>query len=103
MNEANAKYHAVFAAYLSLLTGTVGVVISIMTADAELSMSLYGMALIEVIDVAASIMVQLALKSSLRVLKIELRINILSCLEGSCSCLECFYSQTGRLILFNFI
>ena len=57
MNGANAKYHAVFAAYLSLLTGTVGVVISIMAADAELSMSLYGMALIEVIDVAASIMV----------------------------------------------
>ena len=64
MNSANARLHAVASAYLSLSSGITGVILSVIAADAELSMSLYGMAMIGIVDVAASVLVLLVYQPS---------------------------------------
>lgn len=57
MSHFNAKFHAIFASYLSIFTGIATVVLAIFAGNAEISMSMIGMALIGITDVAASIMV----------------------------------------------
>ena len=65
----NARWHAVFSAYLSITTGIAGFVLTVVAANAEMSMALYGIALIEIVDVSASFLVLLVYQAKCGIVK----------------------------------
>lgn len=57
LSTCHSRFHAIFASYISIFTGITTVVLAILVGNAELSMSLIGIALVGITDVAASILV----------------------------------------------
>lgn len=55
--SSSARFHALFSAYLSIFCGTLEAVFSLLAGSTELSMSLYGVALMATVDVAGSILI----------------------------------------------
>lgn len=53
----SGKFHAIFSAYVSIFAGLIEAFFSIILGHAELSMSLYGIALMAIVDVTGSILV----------------------------------------------
>lgn len=51
------QFHAVFSAYVSIFAGIIEAFFSIVLGHAELSMSLYGIALMAIVDVTSSVLV----------------------------------------------
>lgn len=51
------RFHAIFSAYLSILAGIVEAVLSSMAGHEEVSMSLYGIALMAFVDITGSVLV----------------------------------------------
>ena len=54
MTFQNARFHAILSAYLSIVAGLVETVISLMDGMEEISMSLYGIALMAFVDITGS-------------------------------------------------
>lgn len=55
--ETNGRFHAVLSAYLSIAAGIVEASLSILAGHQEISMSLYGIALMAIVDVTGSVLV----------------------------------------------
>ena len=53
----SGKFHAVFSAYLSIFAGIIEAFFSTILGHAELSMSLYGIALMAIVDITGSVLV----------------------------------------------
>jgi hypothetical protein len=53
------SFHAVLSAYLSIFAGIVEAVLSIMAGTTDISMSLYGVALMALVDIAGSMLILL--------------------------------------------
>lgn len=64
MNKSSARLHAVAAAYMSISTGVTGIALGLVAANAEFSMSLYGMAIVGAVDVSASCFVLLVYQAT---------------------------------------
>lgn len=57
INESNATFHAILSAYLSIIAGIIEAVLAVLSGREEISMSLYGIALVAVVDVTGSLLV----------------------------------------------
>lgn len=57
VTEESARFHAVLSAYLSIAAGLVEASLSLMSGHAEVSMSLYGIALMAFVDATGSVLV----------------------------------------------
>ncbi len=53
----SGRFHAIFSAYLSIIAGVIEAIFSLITGHAELSMSLYGIALMAIVDITGSSLV----------------------------------------------
>lgn len=59
----SGKFHAVFSAYVSIFAGVIEAFFSVILGHAELSMSLYGIALMAIVDITGSVLVLLIWQS----------------------------------------
>lgn len=57
MTVFSGKFHAIFSAYVSIFAGLIEAFFSVMLGHAELSMSLYGIALMAIVDITGSVLV----------------------------------------------
>lgn len=57
MTEREAIFHTIVSAYLSMIAGAIEAVMSIISGHEEISMSMYGIALMAIVDFAGSILV----------------------------------------------